>query len=47
MGVAAGGAAVALRGEAAEGAAPPIAEQKPVGYRETAHVKKFYDTARF
>ena len=34
----------------AAGAAPAKAEDKPAaeaGYRETAHVKKFYETARF
>ena len=39
----AGGAAIA-------GAKPAGASEKPVaetGYRESAHVKKFYETARF
>lgn len=45
-GVAAGGAAVVLRGGTVE-SATPAAEQKPAGYRETDHVKKFYETARF
>ncbi len=45
-GVAAGGAAVVLQGGTTEDA-QAAAETKPAGYRETAHVKKFYETARF
>jgi hypothetical protein len=45
-GVAAGGAAVVLRGGAAESADATPAN-KAAGYRETEHVKKFYETARF
>lgn len=45
-GVAAGGAAVVLRGGAAE-SADVEADAPAAGYRETAHVKKFYETARF
>ncbi len=45
-GVAAGGAAVVLRGGAAE-SADAKAEASAAGYRETAHVKKFYEAARF
>lgn len=43
MGGVAGAAALAT-------GASPAAAEKPVsetGYRETAHVKKFYETARF
>lgn len=46
-GVAAGGAAAVLGGGAvgqAEAAATPT---RGAGYRETAHVKKAYETARF
>ena len=45
-GVAAGGAALVLRGGAAESAAA-ASDQKAAGYRETTHVRKFYETARF
>lgn len=45
-GVAAGGAAALLGGGGAESAAP-AADPKDAGYRETAHVRKFYETARF
>lgn len=41
------GAAAAVAGTVV-GAAPAKAEAKPAeGYRETAHVKTFYATARF
>lgn len=45
-GVAAGGATVLLAGGPAESAAP-VAEPKAAGYRESEHVRKFYETARF
>ena len=45
-GVAAGGAAVVLRGGVAE-SADATTPSKAAGYRETDHVKKFYQTARF
>lgn len=45
-GVAAGGAAMALRAGTAE-SADVEAKARAAGYSETAHVKKFYETARF
>lgn len=45
-GVAAGGAAVVLRSGVAE-SADVKAKAPAAGYSETAHVKKFYETARF
>ena len=45
LGTVAGSAALVL-GEAAE-AATPSAEAPGAGYRETAHVRTYYDLARF
>ena len=46
-GVAAGGvAAVAMSGEGREAEAA-AAKRQDAGYRETEHVRKFYDSARF
>ncbi len=45
MGGAAGAAALAAGGAAPSEAAAPA--QPETGYRETAHVRKFYETARF
>lgn len=45
IGTVAGAAAVATGGKEAEAAAP--AEGKHAGYRETEHVRTFYETARF
>jgi len=45
MGGAAGAAALAAGGAAPSGAAAPA--QPETCYRETAHVRKFYETARF
>jgi hypothetical protein len=44
MGGAAGAAALATGAAPAEAAAPATPE---TGYRETAHVRKFYETAKF
>lgn len=44
LGGVAGAAAVAGAGNAAKASEKPLPE---TGYRETAHVKKFYETARF
>ncbi|MGO8917150.1 MAG: formate dehydrogenase [Stellaceae bacterium] len=44
MGAGVAGAAALAGGEAAAEAAKPVCE---TGYRETAHVRKFYETARF
>jgi len=44
MGGAAGAAALTVGGVAPSQAAPA---QPETGYRETAHVRKFYETARF
>lgn len=46
VGIAAGGAAAVLGGGKAE-SADAAAAPKAAGYRETAHVRKFYETARF
>lgn len=47
-GVAAGGiAAVTMGGDAVEADAGSSAKRQDAGYRETEHVKKFYDSARF
>ena len=45
MGGAAGAAALAAGGAASSEAAAPA--QPEAGYRETAHVRKFYETAKF
>jgi len=44
-GAAAGAAAVALSGEQAKAASPETG--KGAGYRETKHVKTYYELARF
>ncbi len=44
-GAAAGVAAVALSGKSAEAASPDVG--KSAGYRETEHVKTYYELARF
>lgn len=46
-GAATAGVAVVLGGGAADGAAPAAEARRDAGYSETAHVKKFYQTARF
>lgn len=43
-GVAAGTAAIAASGEAEAATAPPT---RNAGYRETAHVRKYYELAKF
>jgi hypothetical protein len=44
---AAGVAAIGLSGTKAEATAPDKAAKPGAGYRETAHVKKFYELAKF
>ncbi|MCB2102461.1 MAG: twin-arginine translocation signal domain-containing protein [Rhodobacterales bacterium] len=44
---AAGVAAVALKGTEAEAAAAPKDGTTRAGYRETEHVRKYYELARF
>ncbi len=43
----AGAAAVGLSASRGEAAAPDKGATKGVGYRETEHVKKFYELAKF
>ena len=42
-----GAVAVSLTGKKATAAEPVKAASRRAGYRETAHVKKYYDLARF
>jgi hypothetical protein len=44
---AAGAAAVAIKTAGAAAAEPPDDRLRRSGYRETEHVKRFYDLARF
>ncbi|MFQ5773289.1 MAG: formate dehydrogenase [Kiloniellaceae bacterium] len=47
VGLGAGVAAVGLSASTVKAAAPSKASAKGAGYRETDHVKKFYELARF
>lgn len=48
MGVVAGSGALILRGGFTQAEAPPAEKQPPegAGYRETDHIRKYYETAR-